>query len=55
MDLSCDDISPSAPNRTVLDADTGRSLGQGPDEFSPLNSACVEAGVERTETWRAML
>ena len=26
MDLTCDDISPGAPNRTVLDADTGRSL-----------------------------
>jgi hypothetical protein len=24
-------------------------LGQGPDEFSPMNSACVEAGVELTE------
>jgi hypothetical protein len=25
------------------------------DEFSPMNSACVEARVERTEAWRAML
>jgi hypothetical protein len=24
-------------------------LSQGPDEFSPMNSACGEAGVERTE------
>ena len=67
MDLTCDDIRPSAPNRTVLDADTGGSLPYAravqalmspslPSRVSLGSSGCWwKLAFERTEAWRAML